>query len=89
MDDLAVVMKNVLAHLLARGWMPPFYFTAIARDCSATYGCCSDEGMGNFSITANGPVFELPVNLMVANSNGEAVRMLIEQSTETDQITFH
>ena len=89
MDDLAAVMKNVVAHLLARGWRPPFYFTAIAWDGAVTYGCCADEGRGNFSITANGPEFELPVNLMLANANGKAVRMLIGQSTEPEQIIFH
>jgi hypothetical protein len=83
MNPITEMLVDALKRLQADGWDLPIYFTAIAANGSVLCGRydANDEGGVEARMIAehfedNG--FRMPINMMLSNVKGEAVRLSIQ-----------
>jgi hypothetical protein len=92
MDPLTNMITEALKRLLEDGWEPPFFFTSISANGSFLCGRYDDDGQGGLEATTVAEHFEddafiLPINMMMTNDQGEAVRLSIQKPGEP--IVYH
>jgi hypothetical protein len=92
MESLTELFVDAINTRLADGWHLPIFFSAIAANGSVLSGRYEEnaEGRVETKIVAEhfeNDVFILPINMMLTNVEGEAVRLSIQNPGEP--VVYH
>jgi hypothetical protein len=87
MDPITEMIVDALKKLQADGWDLPIYFAAIAANGSMICGRFDANDEGGVETTTIAEHFEddglrVPINMMLTNGEGEAVRLSIQNQGE-------
>ena len=85
MDPIQQMIVDALKKLGDEGWETPIFFVAVAANGSMVYGRYDATDEGGLEATMLAEHIEdeallLPINLMMSNAEGEAVRLSIQKA---------
>jgi hypothetical protein len=92
MDPIQHMIVDALEKLGAAGWEAPIFFVAVAANGSMVYGRYDATDAGGLEATLLAEHIEdaalmLPINMMMSNTEGEAIRLSINKPD--DPIVYH
>jgi hypothetical protein len=88
MKELEKQMFEIFQELSARGFETPVHFAFVAINGSIMGGTLESNGMGGYEPVFNTQFMvagemKLPINMMFIKQNGQAARVVLEQSGPT------